>query len=717
MVIALLVPITLGVQFGALQVGIHIAIGAYFISPSDVSGSFRLKILGMLFSLGLVLGVTIIASFLKGSFWLTFFGMGVLVFAISYLSIYGFRASLISFCGLFALSLSSASFAESGFSLMERVIFIGIGGVWYMGLTYLRHKIFPSGPTEYYLSHTLKLTADYLDVRRKLMANEEDRDVLFPKLLAIQVELTETHETIRELLITSRKNAGLSTYAAKRMMVFSQLIDILELAMANPVDYNRTDQFFEDKPEVKENFQRLILAMSGAIRQLGLEFSKIDTPYGNDEVEIYLKELEIGLESLKSELDDEFDEDILLFSHLLSYQRNQVKKINKIAWAMKKPNPKELKRFKNRDYRRFLTEDDYKLNVLIDNFNFGSTIFRHSLRLALSVMVGIAIGSYLEVLNGYWITLTLIVILRPNYGLTKERFKHRTIGTLFGGGIGYIIILLTQNPVLISILSILGFVVGMSMVQRNYKTAAAFITMHVLFIYALLVPNALEFAQYRVIDTLIGAGIAAIANLLLLPAWEIKNIDRTLARVFKANKEYLEQIVLYYNKKGKLPHQYKVTRKEAFLALSDLNASFQRMAQEPKYQRKDIGKIYELSTLNNSILASLASISTYIISNPTTPASVSFNRVTEHIKENLELSENILKDKQTKISEDFFKEDILTSTYGKDISKLPLVNYSQTDMTKEDLKEEAFLIIEQLKWLLSMSKRIPKILEEVEFEG
>lgn len=714
MAIALLVPIIIGVQYDILKIGIHIAIGAFFISPSDVSGSFRLKIKGLVLSVFLVLSVTLIAHYIKGPLWPRTLWMGALVFGLSYISVFGFRASLISFSGLFALALSSASFAESDLTIWQRLLFIGIGGVWYIALAFLRHIVFPKGPTEYYLAFTLKRTADYIDVRRKLIESE-DRGEHVKELFKIQTELIDTHETLRELLITSRKSSGKSNYAAKRILVFSQLVDILELAMANPMDYNKTDQFFETRPDIKATFQRLLIAMSSSIRQLGQELTKIKSPYGNDEVEIYLEELERNVQEIKAQVNDDFNEELLLFSHILKYQKNQAKKIKKIDWIIRKPNQKELNRAKKRDYRRFLTQEKYSFTILLDNFNLNSTIFRHSLRISFAVMVGVVVGSFLEVLNGYWITLTLIVILRPNYGLTKERFKHRTIGTLIGGISGYIVILLTQNPTLIAVLAILSFVIGTSMIQRNYKTAAAFITIQVLFIYALIVPNALDFAQYRVYDTLIGAGIAALVNLLILPSWESKSLDKTLLNVLHDNNAYLGEIAKYYNVKGKLPAGYKVARKKAFLAMSDLSSSFQRMAQEPKEQQKELGKLYVLAMLNNSFLASLASISTYIISNPTTPASKNFNEVVHTIQQNLSLSEELLKHKEKTVDKSFLDHDVIAETYGRDLSKIKL---GEADDEEEatNLKEEAFLILAQLSWLYEMSKKIPKLLLELNVE-
>ena len=136
------------------------------------------------------------------------------------------------------------------------------------------------------------------------------------------------------------------------------------------------------------------------------------------------------------------------------------------------------------------------------------------------------------------------------------------------------------------VLAIVTLVIAFSMVQRNYKAAATFITLSVVFIYALLRPDIFNVIQYRVMDTLIGAGLATLGNLLLWPAWEIHGMQKTLWETLKANRLYLEEIIGYYNKKGAIPSEYKVARKKAFLEMSNLSAAFQRMTQEPKSKQK-----------------------------------------------------------------------------------------------------------------------------------
>ncbi len=712
--IALTVPIIFGVKLNILPIGITITVGALLASPSDVSGSIRHKITGTLFATLLAMIVSLIGGYLHLSLWLLFPILGVLMFSISYLAIYGFRASLISFSGLLALVLSFSN-VSSGMEPYERMLLIGIGGLWYAALSLLRHFIFPKAPTEYYLSKTLKLTANYLKTRGELVGEITDRSELLKKLLTTQTELTATHETLRDILISTRTGSGKSEFEGKRMLIFVQLVDMLELAMANPVDYSKTDELFEKKPQQLTDFQGLLFAMSSRLNVIADNISTPKRIRNNTKIEEFQKNIKSDISEYASSSNEDFDENFVMLKNLFKYQKEQVKKIEKIEWLLKNPAQREISLLKKEDSSRFLTKQNYDFEVLFENFNMRSPIFKHSLRLGVMTMIGYGVGMLFSVQNPYWILLTLIVIMRPTFGLTKTRSKERTIGTLIGGGLAVGIVLLTQNTTVYGILAIVSLVIAFSMVQRNYKAAATFITLSVVFIYALLRPDIFNVIQYRVTDTLIGAGLATLGNLLLWPAWEIQGMQKTLLGTIKANRVYLEEIIGFYNKKGNVPSQYKVARKKAFLEMSDLSSAFQRMTQEPKSKQKNLDKFYEIAMLNHTFLSSLASLSTYILNNPTTPASENFNKVSSKIVQNLLDAENVLKEgissEVEKIETD--SEDIFESTFGKKI------NFSVDEKPKEDdfhsKIEEAHLVREQLKWLLAMSKKMPKLVREINF--
>jgi len=714
---AIAIPISVGVSLGFFEVGLAIALGALLSSPSDISGSFRHKKNGILLSAVIAVLASLMGGYLAFDTWLLIPVLGITIFGISYLSVYGFRASLISFSGLFAIVLSFANISHL-LEIYERAFFIGLGGLWYLLLAIIRHKINPKQQTEQFLSQSLELTAQFLEIRANLLDQTADREDLQLKLLAIQGDLNEKHEMLRDILISSRKSSGNSNYERKRLLIFIQLVDVLELAMANPVNYEKMDLCFLKYREQVKKIQELIFVMANRLKLISAamlnqkSFEKIAS------LEAFLMDFQQSMESLKLETESQIDEGFLMLQNLFDYQEKQVQKIQKIERLLGDPDIGKLRFITKAEAARFITTQEYDPKILLENFNFTSPIFKHSLRIALVVMIGYSVGVYFSLQNSYWILLTIVVIMRPNYGLTKSRSKQRTFGTLIGAAIAVGIVLITQNLVVYGILAIICLILAFSMVQKNFKTSATFITLSVVFIYALLKPNVLDVIQFRVVDTIIGSGLATLGNLLLWPSWEFLGIKSVISKSIQANKEYLYEIARYYEKKGKVLTSYKLSRKQAFLATGNLNSAFQRMTQEPKSKQKNLDKVYELAVLNHTFLSSLASMGTYIQNHPTTKASAHFKTYVDSINQNLERAIGLLEDQELEeLDEDSKQLDaqkFFEQKHGR-ISE----NFDSSEVinskTAEEL-QEVQLIIEQLKWLMDISNKLQKIIAQTKFQ-
>jgi uncharacterized membrane protein (TIGR01666 family) len=717
---AIAIPIAVGVSLEVFEIGLAMALGALLSSPSDISGSFRHKKFGILLSAIIAVLASLMGGYLVFDTWLLIPVLGLTLFGISYLAVYGFRASLISFSGSFAIVLSFANISEE-LEIYERAFFIGLGGLWYLMLTILRQKVNPKQQTEQFLSQSLELTGKYLETRGKLLDPNANREELQRNLLEIQTDLNEKHETLRDILISSTKSSGNSNYERKRLLIFIQLVDVLELAIANPVNYEKMDLCLQKHQDQFQNIQKLIFAMANRLKMISAAILNQKSFTKNESLKASLNTVKESMDSYKLETETQIDEGYLLLQNLYDYQEKQVRKIHKIERLLSDPDIGKLTFIKKDEAVQFITPQEYDPKILIDNFNLKSPIFKHSLRLALVVMIGYTIGVYFSVQNAYWILLTIIVIMRPNYGLTKNRSKQRTFGTLIGAAIAVGIVFITQNQVVYGILALISLILAFAMVQKNFKTSATFITLSVVFIYALLMPNVLDVIQYRVVDTLIGAGLATLGNLLLWPSWEFLGIKSVISNSIKANKEYLSEITRFYEKKGNVLTSYKLSRKKAFLATGNLNSAFQRMTQEPKSKQKNLDKIYELVVLNHTFLSSLASMGTYIQNHPTTKASNHFKTFVQSIDQNLEraigLFENqnldeIFQDSKQVEAQKFFDRKYRELTL---ISKDQDSSINSNPVIGEEL-QEVQLIIEQLKWLLDISNKLQKIIAETRFQ-
>lgn len=697
----------MGILTDHFEIGLAIYFGAFWCSPSDVSGSLKHKHIGILFSALLVMIISFIGGYLQISNLFLFPILGLLTFSIAFISIYGFRASLISFSGLLALVLSFAHTSET-LEVYQHAFLIGLGGLWYLIISTIWYQLNPKAQTEETLTETFTLTADFLDTRRQLIGEQPNRNDLQTELMSLQSELIEHHGTLREILILSRKSSGRSNYQSRRLLVFIQLVEMLETAVANPVNYDKMDALFVIHPEFKTDFQKLIFELANQLRSIAQNINKSKQFPSNKILYEAFKTLENDILKFKREDHPEDYERYLMLQNFLDYQKKQFEKLKKIKWLLGNPELTSDDYIKKDKLNRFIDAQDYDPKLLLRNLSFRSTIFKHSLRLAVTVVIGYGIGVFFDFQNSYWIILTVIVIMRPSYGLTKTRSKDRIIGTLIGAALASGLVLLIHNPYVYGALGILSLVVAFSMVQKNYKASATFITLSVIFIYAILEPDVLKVIQYRVVDTVIGAALSYTAMRWLWPAWSFMEIGDNIKDALNANTAFFKSISTYYQKKGLVPTSLRVNRKEAFLQMSNLSSAFQRMAQEPASKQNHIDDIYELVVINHSFLSSLASLNTYIQNNKTTEASEDFKLISGKITKNLDQVCAQLRDINFEISKakkTIFKPK--TEAFVFPVNRLTNDAILQTN--NERTHKEAHLVWEQLYWLYSLSEKMLKL--------
>ncbi len=226
----------------------------------------------------------------------------------------------------------------------------------------------------------------------------------------------------------------------------------------------------------------------------------------------------------------------------------------------------------------------------------------------------------------------------------------------------------------------------------------------------MLTPNVTEVIQYRILDTFLGAGLAFLGNYLLWPSWEMLNLNNYLIKSIKANRDYLKEINTFYNQKGEVTIAYKLARKQAFIEIGNLMASFQRMKQEPKSKQKQMGKVYKLVVNNHTLLSSAASLGTYVQSHKTTEASEAFNIVADTVIRNLDLAIATLNEKQniSALTHDEKARLDLSFTELKSIRAKELKNANVDDSDFQLKMEEAQLVIDQLIWLINLSESVLK---------
>jgi uncharacterized membrane protein (TIGR01666 family) len=709
--IAAVLPVLILSRLGYFETGFTIAIGVFLTYPADIPSNLAHRARGLVAAALIVAGCTFTVNLLHTFLWLFYPVLTLLVFFLSMISVYGQRATMVSFSGLLAVALATGHL-HTGWDILISTGLVLVGGLIYTAFSLLFNYLSPHRYTELQIAECLKLTAKYMKLRGDLWNAGADRAKIIEKQLHLQVEINTIHENLREILIRNRSTAGNSNRNRKMLLVFISLLEILELALSTSFDHSRLHEKFSGHTKVLDTYQNLAYNLASSLKKISKSIVNRKQYIPKHKLLLDLEAFENAILAYEQELGSEAaSEGVWMLSNMLHYGEKQVEKIKVIERAFTlKMDFKELKG-RDKDLEKFLAPEYYPFSTLKENLSFSSTIFRHSLRLTITIAIGFILGLVFPLQNVYWILLTIVVIMRPGYGLTKQRSYQRIIGTVTGGIIAFAFLHFVDNSVAIGSLAIVCMLLGFAFTATNYAIGATFVTIYVVCVYGMLNPDIMHVIQYRILDTLVGAALAFGANYFLWPSWEFISSPVFIKKSIEANRDYLNEISILYNQKGNVPTSYRLARKNAFIEIGNLMSSYQRMLQEPKSKQKQLQQVYKLAVLNHTLLSSLASLGTYIQSHLTTQASEAFNVVVKTVARNLENAIMLLTmDAQAETENKSGSEELaMRFTELRNIRARELKEGHITADEEFRLRmQEAQLVIEQLVWLNSLSEKIVK---------
>lgn len=707
--LAAVIPFIVLARLGYSNIGFTIALGTILTFPSDIHGNLTHKINGLLVAVLLGTGCTLLISASSANPWLLYPIMALSLFFLSMLSAYGQRANLVSFSGLIAIALAF-SHDYKGWDLLLHSFWIAVGGLFYILISLIFYFIRPKRYVELQTVDCIRLTSKYLKLRGDLWNIDANKSKIIEKQLHLQVEINTIHENLREFLIRNQTSSSNSNHNRKMLIAFTTMVDILELALSTSFDYGKLQKKFAEHQKVLATYQNLAYNLAASLKKIAKSIEKGVKYTSQHSLLEDLEALERVIAAYEQNVGKEQAyEGVLMLNNMLHYAERQIEKIKVLERVFSDSINLQDYKNRNKDIEKFLTPQNYRWNTLVENLSFSSTFFRHSLRMTITLLLGYIAGLFLPFQNPYWILLTIVVIMRPGYGLTKQRSIERILGTIVGGLVAFGFLYITNNHTILGILCVVSMLLGFTFSNTNYKIGATFVTIYVIFIYGILTPNVNEVIQYRILDTLVGAVLSFTASYLLWPSWEFLNVRTFLEKAIAANREYLHQISIYYNEKGEVTTSYKLARKHAFIEIGNLMASFQRMIQEPKSKQRQKSQVFKLAVLNHTLLSSLASIGTYVQSHKTTKASEAFNIVVNTVMRNLDQAIAVLNNKESALlSEDEKARLEVSFSELKNIRAKELHEDLENDADFKLKLEEAQLVIEQLIWLTNLSENILK---------
>ncbi|CAN5328940.1 FUSC family membrane protein [soil metagenome] len=594
-------------HFDWLAVGMPFLWGALFVSITDSPGPINHRRNGLLAGVAFNTFTVFITASLHEYQAILIGEIVLLTFFYSLFGIFGNRAGAIGVLTLIVMLLNLVPHSAHTSALNDSLMIMG-GGLWYTAFSLLLYRIRPYRLAEQSIGENLIAIADYLRARALLYKEGENIDRAFNGVIGEQINVLKCQEMAGEILFKTRQFvADASPRGRSMMMIFIDSKDLLEEVMSAHQDYKRVHEALENTG-LLDKFHGTILLTATELERIGLIIQSGDAVKDDVELTSALEQLEdaIQVQRLKAKVNDVASLDALentlssirriasLMQRLIEYTRLEVKLSASYTSVV--------------EANKTVIGQPIVWNVLLENLSIKSNTFRHAIRLTIAVVIGYLISHFFSLSHAYWVLLTIVTILKPVYAVSRQRNIQRLSGTLLGALLASIAIYFISDRTILLAIMVFSMALSYSFLRINYLGFVVFLTIYIIISFHFL--NPAEFTtliEQRIVDTLIGSAIAAIAARFVLPVWGTEEIDTSLREMIKAQYNYFNAVILMIGKVGE-SKDFNLSRKDAVVALTNLSDNFQRILTEPKktHMAEQINQFVITSHVLTGHIASLA---------------------------------------------------------------------------------------------------------------
>lgn len=253
-----------------------------------------------------------------------------------------------------------------------------------------------------------------------------------------------------------------------------------------------------------------------------------------------------------------------------------------------------------------------KLGEWLDSLTSGPLTWFAAARLTLCVALAELARLIVPLDNSYWITLTVGLVLKPDFGSVFGRAVLRGVGTVVGVGIGAAILGFgadSHGVVLVLLVALMGAGVAIGKV-RNFGILSAFVTPLIILQMDLTIGGDWGVVVARLADTVAGCVIVLVFGYLLWPGSMRPRVGGRLADVADTVARYVEAGL---GPPGEDRMERSRCRRRAYRGLSDLRTAFQQLVVEPSQAGRQAAAwwpaIVALEQLTDAVTAVVVTIS------------------------------------------------------------------------------------------------------------
>jgi uncharacterized membrane protein YccC len=576
--------------------GMAAGIGAICISIGDIPNPLdsKLKILPLSLALATASSLLIALTFGHPAL------QGLVVVGVS------FAAGMLVGYGRWALPVSVLTMLAVVFTLgaplhdlreaLQHDLLFAAGGLCYMLIAFALTQITEAGSRRIAVAECLREFALYLRTMSDFYDSSVDLGEVYRRVVEQQAALADHLQAARQQVFLGRRTES----ARKLAAILIVLLDALDTVVSAHADY---------APLRRGDCGAVLPARVAALaRALAEDLDQLSRLLLRSPSKVFLPERSHELDGLSQEVQRLLAENRADPRSLRAARATRTKfawvtdHLGRLPKVMLTPGGADAV-LQGIELSAFLQPLTLSPKTLRRHLTLNSPVLRHAIRLTAAMATGYALIRLVPGLShGNWILLTIAVILRAQYAITRQRRNDRLIGNLIGCLIAAALLKLAPPGLQLALIPLfIGF--GHAYVRLNYLLTSVAAAVSAILSLHFLDPVASAPILDRLLDTVIGAFIAFVFA-RLLPRWEYHEAPRLVSDLMRAFTAYMKDAL----RRDISEQSYRLARKTMLESLAAITESATRVGAEPAHAREAMPDLGTLLSAAYSLAAQIVGV-------------------------------------------------------------------------------------------------------------
>lgn len=585
----LLITVLAWLAFGT-QVAIPVSAGALIVSLTDIALPRRNKLPLLLANLVQMPLVSLAVLLSHHSAWLLGAVILLIAFASAMATAWG-RAGLPLGYGMTMMMAFSLALPELPVEQqVTHVLYECAGGLLYVAYGLLMARLVDMEMRRRVLVDALHAFADYMMDKARLFDPAIPIDEVYADLVRRQAVLADKLQTARDFLLDERRTPQRQAMADG---LFA-MIDAHEAVLASQGDYSPLRDAFRGHPVLGLLADMTRSAAKDVIRIAESDFSSPHAVLTEAPYRTMRPALAHTVDTLQQQ--GAPADAVALASLQAARQKifDTVDALRRVDRMLRDPAPKKVSVMA---MGRFLSRSSFAPRAL----RVDAPVLRYAIRLTLAMAAAYLLSRWLPWAgHGYWILLTVSLVMRASFSQTRQRQTDRMIGNALGCLFVAALLRFVPQPVLLLAIIFICIGIAHTFITVRYRITVTAMCIMALLQLHLIAPGSFDVSE-RFFDTLAGVAIAwAFSH--VLPSWERNSVPALMRRLQQALIEYIERALTPATRDV----NYRLARRHAQEALAALSDAAMRMVDEPASKQLPLATLNILTTRGYLLLAHVA---------------------------------------------------------------------------------------------------------------